>query len=96
MSSLPAEIGACAELQELWCNFNQLSSLPAELGACAALYDLYCTNNQLSSLPAELGTIPNLWRLICDDNPFVEGAPTTIEALREELGRHTKRAVVAG
>jgi hypothetical protein len=93
LSSLPAELGACTALQFLECSYNQLSSLPEELRACTALGLLGCRNNKMESLPAYLGLLVNLQGLVCDNNPFIEGVPTTITALRAELGRHTKRAV---
>jgi hypothetical protein len=97
LSSLPADIGQCTALQTLSCYSNELSSLPAELGACTALQELWCFDNQLSTLPVHLGLL-DLQLLECEYNKFVEGAPTTIDALRaaaQGLGRRTKRARVA-
>jgi Leucine-rich repeat (LRR) protein len=60
LTVLPAEIGACVNLEELLLFANQLKILPKELGALPNLKVLNLFNNKLMKLPVEIGNLANL------------------------------------
>ncbi|CAM9803164.1 unnamed protein product [Ectocarpus sp. 13 AM-2016] len=59
---MPAELGALAELKELWLHINKLEGpITPEIGSLAALRLLYLGGNQLSGcIPGALGFLSNL------------------------------------
>jgi hypothetical protein len=72
IEELPAEIGACAQLQKLMLAANQLRALPAQLAACTRLELLRVAANRLTELPAWLLRMPRLAWLAYAGNPFCE------------------------
>ncbi|MFL9855570.1 protein kinase [Paraburkholderia madseniana] len=76
VEALPAEIGACAQLQKLMLAGNRLRTLPEELAACSRLELLRLAANQLSGLPAWLLRLPRLSWLAFAGNPFSEALET--------------------
>lgn len=77
IEALPAEIGACTQLQKLMLAGNRLRTLPEELAACSRLELLRLAANQLSELPAWLLRLPRLSWLAFAGNPFSEALETT-------------------
>ena len=76
IDTLPAEIGACTQLQKLMLAGNRLRTLPEELAACSRLELLRLAANQLSELPAWLLRLPRLSWLAFAGNPFSEALET--------------------
>jgi len=76
IEALPAEIGACTQLQKLMLAGNRLRTLPEELAACSRLELLRLAANQLSGLPAWLLRLPRLSWLALAGNPFSEALET--------------------
>ncbi|MCX4144958.1 MULTISPECIES: leucine-rich repeat-containing protein kinase family protein [Paraburkholderia] len=76
IEALPAEIGACTQLQKLMLAGNRLRTLPEELAACSRLELLRLAANQLSGLPAWLLRLPRLSWLAFAGNPFSEALET--------------------
>jgi hypothetical protein len=70
ISTLPASIGACAQLQKLMLAGNQLSALPESLAQCQQLELLRIAANRLTALPAWLLALPRLAWLASAGNPF--------------------------
>ncbi|MFM0010226.1 leucine-rich repeat-containing protein kinase family protein [Paraburkholderia sediminicola] len=76
IEALPAEIGACTQLQKLMLAGNRLRTLPEELATCSRLELLRLAANQLSELPAWLLRLPRLSWLAFAGNPFSEALET--------------------
>ncbi|MFL9982407.1 leucine-rich repeat-containing protein kinase family protein [Paraburkholderia sediminicola] len=76
IEALPAEIGACTQLQKLMLAGNRLRTLPEELATCSRLELLRLAANQLSKLPAWLLRLPRLSWLAFAGNPFSEALET--------------------
>ncbi|MFM0132230.1 leucine-rich repeat-containing protein kinase family protein [Paraburkholderia sediminicola] len=76
IEALPAEIGACTQLQKLMLAGNRLRALPEELATCSRLELLRLAANQLSELPAWLLRLPRLSWLAFAGNPFSEALET--------------------
>ena len=76
LTTLPAEIGRCTQLQKLMLAGNQLSALPPELAACRGLELLRVSANRLTALPDWLLRMPRLAWLACGGNPLGEAAET--------------------
>lgn len=76
LEALPAEIGACAQLQKLMLAGNRLKTLPEELAACSRLELLRLAANQLSVLPAWLWRLPRLSWLAYAGNPVSDAWET--------------------
>ncbi|MFM0074149.1 leucine-rich repeat-containing protein kinase family protein [Paraburkholderia sediminicola] len=76
IDTLPAELGACRQLQKLMLAGNRLRALPEELAACSRLELLRLAANQLSELPAWLLRLPRLSWLAFAGNPFSEALET--------------------
>lgn len=70
LESLPAEIGACGQLQKLMLAGNRLRELPASLAQCHKLELLRIAANQLSELPHWLLSMPRLAWLAFAGNPL--------------------------
>jgi hypothetical protein len=70
ISSLPAAIGLCTQLQKLMLAGNQLRDLPAEMAACTRLELLRIAANRLEALPHWLLHLPRLSWLAYAGNPF--------------------------
>ncbi|MFM0738006.1 leucine-rich repeat-containing protein kinase family protein [Paraburkholderia xenovorans] len=70
IETLPAEIGACTQLQKLMLAGNRLRNLPDELAACSRLELLRLAANRLDALPAWLPRLPRLSWLAYAGNPF--------------------------
>ncbi len=68
-----------SNLQELFCQENQLQTLPESLGQCGALQTLRCDQNKLQVLPETLGECIALENLYCHKNQ--------LRALPETLGQ---------
>lgn len=75
LTSLPPEIGNCAQLRELLLEGNRLTGLPPELGNCAQLRTLDLGRNHLTTLPAEIGRCEHLERLHLQNNKLVALPP---------------------
>ncbi|MFM0341749.1 leucine-rich repeat-containing protein kinase family protein [Paraburkholderia fungorum] len=76
LEALPAEIGACTQLQKLMLAGNRLKTLPEELAACSRLELLRLAANQLTALPAWLWRLPRLSWLAYAGNPLSEALET--------------------
>ncbi|MFM0261187.1 leucine-rich repeat-containing protein kinase family protein [Paraburkholderia sediminicola] len=76
IEALPADIGACTQLQKLMLAGNRLRTLPEELATCSRLELLRLAANQLSELPAWLLRLPRLSWLAFAGNPFSEALET--------------------
>jgi hypothetical protein len=87
LQQLPAEIGACANLQKLMLSGNRLRELPDEMGACTRLELLRIAANHFESLPDWLLGLPQLAWLAYAGNPFSDA----IE--REVMQGHTVKHV---
>lgn len=70
LQQLPAEIGACGNLQKLMLSGNQLQALPEEMAACTRLELLRIAANRFEQLPAWLLELPRLSWLAYAGNPF--------------------------
>jgi hypothetical protein len=70
LRSIPAELGACTQLQKLMLSGNRLQALPDELAACTQLELLRIAANELTQLPAWLLHLPRLSWLAYAGNPF--------------------------
>ncbi len=57
-------LNACADIDKLYCNNNQLMSL--SVNGCINIREIYCDNNQITIL--ELGELICLVNLYCHDN----------------------------
>ncbi|OQR83978.1 leucine rich repeat protein [Achlya hypogyna] len=68
LTSLPAEIGALKNLEELWVTNNELEVIPETLLALPKLRLLQLSNNKLTTLPANLGDASSLQVLSLDNN----------------------------
>ncbi|CAM9232638.1 unnamed protein product [Ectocarpus sp. 12 AP-2014] len=81
---MPAELGALAELKELWLHINKLEGpITPEIGSLAALRLLYLGGNQLSGcIPGALGFLSNLEVLRLENNQLSGPIP-------QELGKLT-------
>ncbi|CAM9299692.1 unnamed protein product [Ectocarpus sp. 4 AP-2014] len=81
---LPGELGALAELKELWLHINKHEGpITPEIGGLAALRLLYLGGNQLSGyIPGALGFISNLEVLRLENNQLSCPIP-------QELGKLT-------
>ena len=93
LQSLPREIGRLTFLTHLHCYDNKLRELPQEIGGLTSLTHLDCTDNELRELPLEIGGLTSLGSLYCSYNEFVEGYPTTIEALKERWCIYRRRCI---
>jgi len=78
LAQLPREIGDLTQLEQLYCNNNQLRSLPVEIGKLRQLWILDCGRNQLTSLPTQIGRLSDLTELHCNENQ--------LRSLPEEIG----------
>ena len=58
LRSLPAEIGALINLEELFLNGNPLQALPDEMEGCLSLRVIDLRDTHLTQLPAALGRLP--------------------------------------
>jgi hypothetical protein len=76
LTSLPAAIGDCPQLQKLMLAGNQFSALPSELARCTRLELLRISANQLTELPEWLLHLPRLTWLAFAGNPLTQ----TLEA----------------
>jgi hypothetical protein len=70
LTSLPAEIGQCTQMQKLALAGNQLHTLPRALAQCTRLELLRISANQLTELPTWLLQMPRLTWLAFAGNPF--------------------------
>ncbi|EQC38736.1 hypothetical protein SDRG_03700 [Saprolegnia diclina VS20] len=68
LTSLPAEIGALKNLEELWVTNNDLETIPDSILALPKLRMLQLSNNKLTHVPANLGEASNLQVLSLDNN----------------------------
>ena len=93
LQSLPREIGGLTSLKELNCSGNKLRELPQEIGRLTSLTRLDCPSNELRELPPEIGRLTSLKIFNCFENEFVEGSPTTIEALKERWLIYQRRCI---
>ena len=74
---IPPQLGALANLQQLWLGGNQLTGpIPPQLGMLANLEWLRLGGNQLTGhIPPELGSLTNLWRLELHRNQLTGPVP---------------------
>ena len=93
LRELPQEIGGLTSLVELYCSKNELRELPPEIGRLTSLKIFNCSINELRELPLEIGSLTSLRSLYCFYNEFVEGYPTTIEALKERWLVYRRRCI---
>lgn len=68
LTSLPAQLGDMASLEDLQVSSNALVELPASIGGCKALRRLIVNSNQLEALPAGLADCPKLARVNAANN----------------------------
>jgi hypothetical protein len=69
ITSLPASLSQCTQLETLLLAGNQLTSLPSSLANCTNLALLRLTSNRLPTLPEWLLSLPNLSFLSFSRNP---------------------------
>lgn len=81
LRALPAEVGLCAQLRELYLSDNELAELPDAIGGCAALEVLLAQRNRLAALPAGLGACAALQTLDVTANALTEVAPAALAGL---------------
>ena len=93
LQSIPPEIGRLTSLTYLNCSNNELRELPPEIGRLTSLTRLDCPSNELRELPPEIGRLTSLKIFNCFENEFVEGSPTTIEALKERWLIYQRRCI---
>lgn len=72
LTSIPKEIGNCANLKELILWKNKLTEIPKEIGKLKKLEVLYLSGNKLSKLPSEIGELTNLRELYLTSNKINE------------------------
>ena len=65
---LPATIGSCVQLRQIFLDSNQLSSIPEQLCSLPHLEKLTLHNNALTQLPAALGKLKQLKSLTVNSN----------------------------
>jgi Leucine-rich repeat (LRR) protein len=81
LRALPAEVGLCAALRELYLSDNELAELPDSIGGCASLEVLLAQRNRLAALPAGLGACASLLTLDVTGNALAEVAPAALAGL---------------
>jgi len=80
LQQLPAEIGACTQLQKLMLSGNRLQELPEAMAACARLELLRIAANRFQRLPDWLLRLPRLAWLAYADNPFSDAIEKEVMA----------------
>ena len=80
LTELPKDIHLYKNLEELYCDDNQITTLPENLPA--SLKELYCSNNRITALPENLPD--SLEILDCNNNQITalpENWPASLEIL---------------
>jgi hypothetical protein len=72
ITSLPAEIGSCTELQKAILSGNLISTLPIEMASCSKLELLRIAANRFEALPEWLLQMPKLSWLGFSGNPLCD------------------------
>ncbi|MDD4910756.1 MAG: protein kinase [Sideroxydans sp.] len=80
LQQLPAEIGACTQLQKLMLSGNQLRELPEEMAGCSRLELLRIAANNFERLPDCLTRLPRLAWLAFAGNPFSDAIEKEVMA----------------
>ncbi|WP_410499086.1 leucine-rich repeat-containing protein kinase family protein [Chitinibacter sp. S2-10] len=70
ITTLPDEIGHCAQLQKLMLAGNRLTALPASLAGCSQLELIRIAANRFAALPEVVLHLPRLAWLAYAGNPF--------------------------
>lgn len=78
LGSLPAELGACSQLQKLMLAGNRLQALPDSLTDLHRLELLRIAANRLDALPGWLAALPALAWLAFAGNPFSDASEAAI------------------
>ncbi|NDY91338.1 leucine-rich repeat domain-containing protein [Ideonella livida] len=80
LSSVPAALGDCAELEKLMLSGNRLAQLPASLAGLSRLALLRVAANGLIQWPGWVGELPALAWLAVAGNPWCDAAPPATAA----------------